>query len=87
MGIKAVSITELAFDSILTAILVTGYESNKRPYRIVSGLPADAKLVDIKRHSGIENTWVFYFQSASFPEGEDPDLGFITIVSELLPAD
>jgi len=81
------SISDLAADSFLTTMFKTGYESNRLvPYRIIGGLPSDAKLVDCKviEDHGFKIV-AFLFESESFPDVEDPwNLPSLTIRSEII---
>jgi hypothetical protein len=70
--IRNLVISDVAGDSVVTAMFRQGFDSGLRPYRITQGLPADAKLVGLAM---LENPKAlkFTFESQAFEDVENPD--------------
>lgn len=84
--IANVTISDLAVDTWLTAMLKTGFESNSRPYRVMQGLPEDAKLVGVDIVEGQVRAIRMFFESDSFPDVALPqEETSLTITVERIP--
>lgn len=66
-----VVLSDLASQHVITAILKTGFDSGLRPYRIISGLPRDAKLVEVNMLDN-PRALQMIFESEEFEDVEDP---------------
>ena len=86
MRAQVLNISDLAGDTWITGMLQTGFESNKYPYRIVNGLPKDAKLIEIKVIHEPVKCLQFLFESSTFEDVPDPySLPSMTVVMERIP--
>lgn len=66
-GRRYVTVSDMFADSVITAMFRTGFDSGANPYRVVEGLPADAKLVDVKVFDWPAKMVQFFFESAEWP--------------------
>jgi hypothetical protein len=72
--LRYLTISDIVADSWLTAQMKTGFDSGKHPYRVIGGLPEDAKLVDIKLVNDMMypgKAIMCVFHSESFDDIED----------------
>ena len=68
---RYLSVSEAFVDSSFVYQYKTGFDSGARPYRIISGLPEDAKLVDIKLLEHPTRMLMFIVHSESFEDVDD----------------
>jgi len=86
---RYLTISDVLFSEYLLDHFKTGYESPKVRYRIKEGIPADAKLMDIKLRRFISREEYeiieMIFESPSFDDvGNIYDLPSIQITSEII---
>ena len=68
---RYVTISDLCFHDWISAQFKVGFDSGKYPYKVVGGLPEDAKLVDIKLLDVPMRMILCVFYSDSFEDVED----------------